>query len=75
MKSAEQKEHEWKLKRCGKITASVLPDLMTSGRAKDDLFGMKALAVMYITRYERRTKTLREQQSNKTLTGGTITNR
>lgn len=37
MKSAEQKKHEWKLKRCGKITASVLPDLMISGRAKDDL--------------------------------------
>lgn len=70
MKSAEQKEHEWKLKRCGKITASVLPDLMTSGRAKDDLFGAKALAVMYITRYERRTKTLREQQSNKNFDWG-----
>lgn len=70
MKSAEQKEHEWKLKRCGKLTASVLPDLMTSGRAKDDLFGMKALAVMYITRYERRTKTLREQQNNKNFDWG-----
>ncbi|WP_455671670.1 YqaJ viral recombinase family protein [Phocaeicola sp.] len=70
MKSAEQKEHEWKLKRCGKITASVLPDLMTTGRAKDELFGAKALAVMYITRYERRTKTLREQQSNKNFDWG-----
>ena len=70
MKSAEEKEFEWHLKRCGKITASTLPDLMTSGRAKDDLFGMKALSVMYLTRYERRTKTLREQQSNKNFDWG-----
>lgn len=70
MNDVIEKEYKWQLKRCGKLTASTLPDLMTSGRAKDDLFGAKALAVMYITRYERRTKTLREQQSNKNFDWG-----
>lgn len=69
-KSPEQKEFEWRQKRCGKITSSVLPDLMTSGRGKDELFGAKALAVMYATRYERRTGTIRENPNAKALEWG-----
>lgn len=69
-KSPEQKEFEWRQRRCGKITSSVLPDLMTSGRGKDELFGAKALAVMYATRYERRTGTIRESPNAKALEWG-----
>ncbi len=70
MRSAEQKEYEWKQKRMGKITASVLPDLMTKGRGKEELFGAKAFAAMYIIRYERRTKTIRESITGKALDWG-----
>lgn len=68
MKSIEQKEIEWKEKRQGKITASTLPDLMKAG--KGCLFGKTALDAMYLVRYERRNKTIRENGSNKAFDWG-----
>lgn len=65
-----QREFEWKRKRCGKITSSTLPDLMTCGRSKDDLFGQKALDVLYMNLYERRTKQPVENVSSKILEWG-----
>ena len=68
MKSAEQKEFEWKEKRRGKITASVLPDLMKAGKGCP--FGKASLDVMYAVRYERRTGLTRENGSAKAFDWG-----
>lgn len=68
MKSSEQKEFEWKEKRRGKITASVLPDLMKAGKGAP--FGKAALDAMYIVRYERRTGLIRENGSAKAFDWG-----
>lgn len=70
MLTPEEKEFIWKEKRRGKITASVLPDLMTKGRGKDELFGQKSLSVLYPIRYERRTGVTRESASNKNFEWG-----
>lgn len=68
MKSAEQKEIEWREKRRGLITASVLPDLMKAGKGTP--FGKAALDVMFNVRYERRTGVIRENGSNKAFDWG-----
>jgi len=68
MKSPELKEYEWREKRRGKITASVLPDLMQAGRGK--IFGTKAIEAMFAIRYERRTGIVRESTSSKAMDWG-----
>ena len=68
MKSPEQKEFEWKEKRRGLITASVLPDLMKEGKGTP--FGTAALSAMFAIRYERRTGITRENGSNKAFDWG-----
>lgn len=68
MKSAEQKEFEWKEKRRGLITASVLPDLMKAGKGTP--FGKAALDVMFAVRYERRTGVTRENGTAKAFDWG-----
>lgn len=68
MVSSEQKEFEWKEKRRGKITASILPDLMKSG--KGCLFGKASLDAMYAARYERRTGITRANGNNKAFDWG-----
>ncbi|MHC8440534.1 PDDEXK family nuclease, partial [Bacteroides hominis] len=66
--SAEQKEFEWKEKRRGLITASVLPDLMKAGKGTP--FGKAALDVMFAVRYERRTGVTRENGTAKAFDWG-----
>lgn len=68
MKSPEQKEFEWKEKRRGLITASVLPDLMKAGKGTP--FGKAAIDAMFAIRYERRTGLIRENGSAKAFEWG-----
>lgn len=68
IKSPEQKEYEWKEKRHGKITASVLPDLMKAGKGTP--YGKTFFDALYIVRYERRTGVTRENGSNKAFDWG-----
>lgn len=68
MKSPEIKLYEWKEKRRGKITSSILPDLMQNGKGSP--FGTKAIAQMCALRYERRTGLTRESPSGKALDWG-----
>lgn len=68
IKSPEQKEYEWKLKRHGKITASTLPDLMKSGKGTP--YGKTFFDTLYLVRYERRTGVTRENGSNKAFDWG-----
>lgn len=49
----EQGSKEWFLSRLGKFTGSVIGDLMTKGRAKDKLFGDKAMTLIYKVASER----------------------
>lgn len=68
IKSPEQKEYEWKEKRHGKITASVLPDLMKAGKGTP--YGKTFFDTLYLVRYERRTGVTRENGSNKAFDWG-----
>lgn len=49
----EQGSKEWFLSRLGKFTGSVIGDLMTKGKAKDKLFGDKAMTLIYKVASER----------------------
>jgi hypothetical protein len=49
------REDRWKQKRIGKITASKLPNLMKSGRAKGEEWGQTAITTMFEVAHERRT--------------------
>lgn len=48
-----QGSKEWFLCRLGKFTGSVIGDLMTKGRAKDKMFGDKAMTLIYKVASER----------------------
>lgn len=51
----DDKERQWRLKRCGRFTASRIKDLMTPGRAKGVKYGTSAVDYLYEIARERRT--------------------
>lgn len=68
MMDFEQRYEQWKDRRRGKITSSVLPALMQSGRGEE--FGKQAIREMMFVKYERRTGTVRENVSARSMDWG-----
>jgi len=65
----EIRTDNWLKKRAGRITASIIKDLMTKGRGKET-FGQTAIKAMQFIKYERRTGIARENKTNRNFKHG-----
>lgn len=64
-----EREKQWHLKRCGKVTGSGLSDLMTKG-TKGKEWGSTAISYLYEKKYELRTGKPKRSESNKNFAFG-----